>query len=107
MNAVGDLPREAHLLHRQVDRLLLGVGRGADPRGAAAPPEMITTENRQGAEKRFDAEAETNPAVWVRWHTPAKMKQNVSAPSRNLATSKPPLPAWLYSAAMATCDSHS
>jgi predicted Zn-dependent peptidase len=44
---------------------------GAIPRGPKPAPEMITTETKGLAEKRFYAEAETNPAVWVRWHTPA------------------------------------
>ncbi len=44
---------------------------GAIPRGPQPAPEMITAETKPLAEKRFYAEAETNPAVWVRWHTPA------------------------------------
>ncbi len=44
---------------------------GAIPRGARSAPEMITMETPQRAEKRFYAEAETNPAVTVRWHTVA------------------------------------
>ena len=44
---------------------------GAIPRGPKPAPEMITAETKPLAEKRFHAEAETNPAVWVRWHTPA------------------------------------
>ena len=44
---------------------------GSIPKGPRPAPEMITSEVKQLAEKRFYAEAETNPAVWVRWHTPA------------------------------------
>jgi predicted Zn-dependent peptidase len=49
---------------------------GAIPRGPQPAPEMITAETKPLAEKRFYAEAETNPAVWVRWHTPAAVHQD-------------------------------
>jgi predicted Zn-dependent peptidase len=38
------------------------------PRGKSDPPEMITTEMQQLAEKRFRAEADTNPEVSIRFH---------------------------------------
>jgi predicted Zn-dependent peptidase len=38
------------------------------PRGTAAPPEMITTEVSQIAERRLVAEADTNPEVGIRYH---------------------------------------
>ncbi|OFV80142.1 MAG: hypothetical protein A2Y78_15265 [Acidobacteria bacterium RBG_13_68_16] len=41
---------------------------GRIERGKTPPPEMITTEMRQLAEKRFLAEAETNPEVLIRYH---------------------------------------
>ncbi len=44
---------------------------GAIPRGPRPAPEMITMETKSTAEKRFIAEAETNPSVNVRWHTVA------------------------------------
>ena len=49
---------------------------GAIPRGPKPVPEMITAETKALAEKRFYAEAETNPAVWVRWHTPAAVHRD-------------------------------
>ncbi len=52
---------------------------GSIPAGTSAPPEMITSENHQLAEKRLYAEAETNPGVWVRWHTPAYVHKDVPA----------------------------
>jgi predicted Zn-dependent peptidase len=52
---------------------------GSIPRGTRPAPEMITTETRQIAEKRFHGEAETNPAVDVRWHTPAYVHKDVPA----------------------------
>jgi predicted Zn-dependent peptidase len=52
---------------------------GAIPRGPRPAPEMITLEPLAGAEKRFVAEAETNPAVTVRWHTPAFVHRDVPA----------------------------
>jgi predicted Zn-dependent peptidase len=39
------------------------------PRGAAEPPEVLTLEAPQPAEKRMYAEADTNPQVDVVWHT--------------------------------------
>ena len=41
---------------------------GRIPRGKNPPPEMITDEMPQEAEKRFVAEAETNPEVNIRFH---------------------------------------
>jgi predicted Zn-dependent peptidase len=41
---------------------------GRIERGKTPPPEMITAEMRQLAEKRFLAEAETNPEVLIRFH---------------------------------------
>ena len=42
---------------------------GRIPRGAKAPPEMITTEIKQLEPKRMSASADTNPTVEIRWHT--------------------------------------
>jgi predicted Zn-dependent peptidase len=50
---------------------------GAIPRGARPAPEMITVETKQLAEKRFYGEAETNPAVTMRWHTVAYQHKDV------------------------------
>ena len=33
------------------------------------PPDVVTLEVKQVAEKRMNAEAETNPQVDIRWHT--------------------------------------
>ena len=44
---------------------------GSIPAGTQPTPEMITMESRALAEKRFYGEAETNPALNVRWHTAA------------------------------------
>lgn len=52
---------------------------GSIPAGKRAAPEMITTETRQLAEKRFYGEAETNPAVTMRWHTQAYVHKDVPA----------------------------
>ncbi len=52
---------------------------GSIPKGARPTPEMITTETKQLAEKRFLAEAETSPAVDVRWHAVAFTHQDVPA----------------------------
>jgi predicted Zn-dependent peptidase len=41
---------------------------GRVPRGAKEPPEVITDEVPQVAEKRFLAEADTNPEVAIRYH---------------------------------------
>jgi len=41
---------------------------GRIQRGKTPPPEMITTEVQQLAEKRFLAEADTNPEVSIRYH---------------------------------------
>ncbi len=41
---------------------------GRIPRGVVPPPEMITAELSQPAEKRMAAEAETNPEVTIRFH---------------------------------------
>ncbi len=42
---------------------------GRIPRGRTDPPEVVTWEPPQPAEKRFYAEAETNPQVDILWHT--------------------------------------
>ena len=42
---------------------------GRIPRGQAEPPEVITLEVPQPAEKRMYAEADTNPQVDIVWHT--------------------------------------
>ena len=42
---------------------------GRIPRGKSAPPEVITQEPKQLAEKRMNAEAETNPQIDILWHT--------------------------------------
>jgi predicted Zn-dependent peptidase len=52
---------------------------GSIPAGTTPAPEMITSEIPGVAEKRFDAEAETNPAVQVLWHTPAYVHQDTPA----------------------------
>ncbi|TMQ73748.1 MAG: insulinase family protein [Candidatus Eisenbacteria bacterium] len=52
---------------------------GSIPAGRKPAPEMITTETRQLAEKRFYGEAETNPAVTLRWHVPAEVHKDVPA----------------------------
>ncbi len=39
------------------------------PRGKAEPPDVVTLEVKQVAEKRMYAEAETNPQVELCWHT--------------------------------------
>ncbi len=41
------------------------------PRGLTEPPEVITLEEEQVAQKRMVAEAETNPQVEIRYHTVA------------------------------------
>ena len=57
---------------------------GSIPKGTRPTPEMITVETKQLAEKRFYGEAETNPAVTVRWHTVAFTNKDV-APLQVLA----------------------
>jgi predicted Zn-dependent peptidase len=52
---------------------------GSIPAGKRPAPEMITTETKQLAEKRFYGEAETNPAITMRWHVPAFVHQDVPA----------------------------
>jgi predicted Zn-dependent peptidase len=42
---------------------------GRIPRGTTAPPEVVTVEPKQLAEKRFNAEAETSPTVRIWWHS--------------------------------------
>jgi predicted Zn-dependent peptidase len=42
---------------------------GRIPRGETPPPEVVTEEIEQLAERRMIAEADTNPSVQVRWHT--------------------------------------
>ena len=41
------------------------------PRGPKTPPDVVTLEVKQLAEKRMSAEAETNPQVDILWHTVA------------------------------------
>ena len=41
------------------------------PRGKTEPPDVVTLEVKQVAEKRMYAEAETNPQVDIYWHTVA------------------------------------
>ena len=52
---------------------------GSIPAGTRPAPEMITSETHQLAEKRFYGEAETNPAITMRWHTVALVNQDVPA----------------------------
>ncbi len=52
---------------------------GSIPAGTRPAPEMITMETRPLAEKRFYGEAETNPAVTVRWHGAAYPNKDVPA----------------------------
>jgi predicted Zn-dependent peptidase len=52
---------------------------GAIPAGPRPAPEMITTETRSVGEKRFLAEAETNPSADLRWHTIAFQHKDVPA----------------------------
>jgi predicted Zn-dependent peptidase len=42
---------------------------GRIPRGTQPPPDVVTLEPAQLAEKRMTAEAETNPEVDMQWHT--------------------------------------
>jgi predicted Zn-dependent peptidase len=42
---------------------------GRIPRGKADAPDVVTVEVKQEAEKRMNAEAETNPQVDILWHT--------------------------------------
>src|SRR5262249_450344 len=42
---------------------------GRIPRGPKTPPDVVTLEVKQEAEKRMYAEAETNPQVDIQWHT--------------------------------------
>jgi predicted Zn-dependent peptidase len=59
---VGDLnPAEAE---RLAEKYL-----GCIPRGDTEAPDVITMDVKQLAEKRMDAEAETNPQVDILWHT--------------------------------------
>jgi predicted Zn-dependent peptidase len=41
------------------------------PRGKVNPPDVVTLEVKQVAEKRMDAQADTNPEVDILWHTVA------------------------------------
>gem|GEM_PF-43066 len=41
---------------------------GRIPRGKKSPPDVVTTEAKQEAEKRMNAEAEANPQVDIYWH---------------------------------------
>jgi len=42
---------------------------GRIPKGKAPAPDVVTLEVKQTAEKRMNAEAETNPQVEIAWHT--------------------------------------
>ncbi len=42
---------------------------GRIPRGEKEPPDVVTLEIKQEAEKRMNAEAETNPQADILWHT--------------------------------------
>jgi len=42
---------------------------GRIPRGKAEAPDVVTLEVKQVAEKRMNAEADTNPQVDINWHT--------------------------------------
>ena len=42
---------------------------GRIPRGHQPTPDIVTIEVKQEAEKRMDAEAETNPQIDIMWHT--------------------------------------
>jgi predicted Zn-dependent peptidase len=69
---IGDFdPREALAL---AERYL-----GAIPAGTRPVPEMLTSEIPGVAEKRFYAEAETNPAAQILWHTPAYVHKDTPA----------------------------
>ncbi|MFM1767953.1 MAG: hypothetical protein RJA22_482 [Verrucomicrobiota bacterium] len=59
---VGDFQAEAawKLLERYFNRI---------PRGRSDPPDLVTQEIEQLAEKRMNAEAEANPQVEIHWHT--------------------------------------
>ncbi len=52
---------------------------GTIPAGTRPIPEMITAETPSVAEKRFYAEAETNPSVEAMWHTVAFVHRDVPA----------------------------
>jgi predicted Zn-dependent peptidase len=52
---------------------------GSIPAGTRPAPEMITSETKALAEKRFYGEAETNPAVTIRWHTVANQHKDAPA----------------------------
>jgi predicted Zn-dependent peptidase len=52
---------------------------GRIPRGKADPPEMVTREPKQLAEKRFHAEADTNPTVRMWYHAVPFVHQDRSA----------------------------
>jgi len=52
---------------------------GSIPPGTKPVPEMVTAEIPSLAEKRFYAEAETNPSVETRWHTVAFVHRDVPA----------------------------
>src|SRR5689334_12304927 len=47
------------------------------PRGPKDAPDVVTLEVKQMAEKRMDAEADTNPQIDIQWHTvPFKHKDS-------------------------------
>jgi predicted Zn-dependent peptidase len=59
---VGDFqtPQTEALVRKYFERI---------PRGPRTPPDVVTLEVKQLAEKRMNAEAETNPQVDILWHT--------------------------------------
>ena len=57
---------------------------------------MITTETHQLAEKRFYGEAETNPAITMRWHTVALIQHGTSRRSRCWPEPSPATTGRLY-----------
>src|SRR5260370_18350481 len=62
LSLVGDSHADAatHLAEKYFSRI---------PRGKAEPPDVVTLEVKQVAEKRMYAEAETNPQADIVWHT--------------------------------------
>jgi predicted Zn-dependent peptidase len=52
---------------------------GRLPRGAVAPPPVVTLEPKQLGEKRFNAEAETSPTVRIWWKTVPALHKDTPA----------------------------
>ena len=66
---MGDLkPADAEALARKYFERI--------PRGPKEPPDVVTLEVKQVAEKRMYAEADTNPQVDILWHTVAFQHQD-------------------------------